>query len=239
MEGNNLLAMLLRENHLKGYLVIRSKEDLIAVYDIIAKKFKGSLLDYLLFSKMYEALVHRVDIPSDYLKNYFSVCKNENYKSQIKAKIAQVNTVNPKFLSFKHNDVLPYKKDMENTMIDDIIKESRGGLILLDFWASWCSPCREEMPYLEKLKAKYKSRNIRFISLSFDKDVDAWRDASAEEMLQNSYLVLSIKQSEFINKYAINFIPRYILVGKDGEVINANPPHPGDAKLEKLLEQNL
>lgn len=57
-------------------------------------------------------------------------------------------------------------------------------VVLVDFWASWCPPCRKEIPNVKAQYAKYKDKGFQVISISVDKDIDDWREALAEEKLE-------------------------------------------------------
>lgn len=111
----------------------------------------------------------------------------------------------------------------------------------IDFWASWCLPCRKEMPISQKLNNKYKNRGVNFVYISIDENFKAWAKATNQMGLSEdeSYFLPKGSESEIAQKFNITTIPRYILIGKDGEVINANAPRPSDAETKILFEQLL
>jgi thiol-disulfide isomerase/thioredoxin len=127
-------------------------------------------------------------------------------------------------------------KDMQT-----VIAQYKKKLILLDFWASWCSPCRVEMPYLDRLKKNFKDKNIVFVCISTDKQTNDWLKASKEESLvnNNDFLFLNFHSSQFAQLYKINTIPRYILIDAKGKIINDDTPRPSDPKLKELINRNL
>ncbi|MDR3694113.1 TlpA disulfide reductase family protein [Mucilaginibacter sp.] len=128
------------------------------------------------------------------------------------------------------------------TSLNAIIKRHKNKIIYLDFWASWCAPCIAEMPSSYNLSNKLKKTNpdIVFLYLSKDEDMAAWKNKALAVQLQsnNSFLVLKNNAFvEFSNKYNINTIPHYLIIGKDGRVINPDAPRPDDSRLELILSR--
>ncbi len=124
---------------------------------------------------------------------------------------------------------------------DSLIARHRNKLILLDFWASWCGPCRAEIPDSKKLQQQYAGKNIVFVNISTDAVVSDWQKAAQEEGIgtPDSYLLLKADRSPLVKRYSIYSIPRYMLVGKNGKMINANAPRPSEPKLKQMIDQNL
>ena len=97
-------------------------------------------------------------------------------------------------------------------------------LILIDFWASWCAPCREEMKNLKKIYEELKQEDIAFISISIDKDRDKWLTAMEED--QMPWLGLWDNKAEtkidFMDLYGFSQIPFIMLVDKKGKIVARN-----------------
>ncbi|WP_447642070.1 MULTISPECIES: TlpA family protein disulfide reductase [Chitinophagaceae] len=124
---------------------------------------------------------------------------------------------------------------------DSLTSKFKGNAIYIDIWASWCAPCRREMPYSAALREKYKNKEVVFIYISTDLDKLAWKKACIEEKLEgnNSFVLSNNFNSMFANKYKIKTIPRYMLIGKDGKMITSDAPRPSDKILEELIDKNL
>lgn len=91
---------------------------------------------------------------------------------------------------------------------------------LVDFWASWCGPCRREIPNLKNLYAAYRDKGLQIVSVSTDKDDKAWKKALGEEQLPWPN---GVDRSEIANSYKIRFIPAIFLVdGATGKCIAEN-----------------
>lgn len=113
------------------------------------------------------------------------------------------------------------------------LDSARGKVVLLDFWATWCRPCRGEIPFLKQAYAKYHSKGFEIFSVSSDRDVEAWkRFIKAEEM--NWQHVIESGNAEASRIYMVNSIPRTYLIDKDGKIIAMNLR--GEELLKKLAE---
>lgn len=124
---------------------------------------------------------------------------------------------------------------------DEVTKSRAGRLIYIDFWASWCAPCRAEMNDSRRLQNLYKGKNIDFIFFSIDENPKLWKQAAIAERLtsKNSFLLPGFEKSPLTKRFSIKSIPRYILLGSDGNILDPNAPRPSDPKLEVLLKQYL
>lgn len=96
----------------------------------------------------------------------------------------------------------------------------KGKLVLVDFWASWCGPCRKENPNVVALYKKYKSKGFEIYSVSLDEDKDKWVQAIEKDGLTWTHVSdLGGWNSSVCPQFNINSIPFTILVGKDGNII--------------------
>ncbi len=115
----------------------------------------------------------------------------------------------------------------------------KGKYLFLDIWATWCGSCIKEFPYLEKIKKKYKNRNIEFIGISIDKEekYSAWKKMVKEKELGGIQLFADNDwNSKFIQDYGISSIPRFILIDPTGKIIEAIAPPPSNPKLIEIFE---
>lgn len=99
----------------------------------------------------------------------------------------------------------------------------KGKYVLVDFWASWCAPCREENPNLVKLYQKYKSKDFEIFQVSLDKTRDAWIKAIKDDKL-NWIHVSDLKywDSPIAKTYNVESIPSSFLLDKDGSIMAKN-----------------
>jgi thiol-disulfide isomerase/thioredoxin len=116
------------------------------------------------------------------------------------------------------------------------------GISYIDFWASWCAPCRAEIPSSKKLSAYFEGKPIQFVFISLDEKESAWSKASGFEGLNNfkhNYLLGNPKNSTLIKQFDIKTIPRYLILGQNGTVLNSKAPKPSDKSLIPILETYL
>ncbi|GAB1307353.1 TlpA disulfide reductase family protein [Urechidicola sp. KH5] len=134
--------------------------------------------------------------------------------------------------------------DGSTTSLSDL----KGKYVYVDVWATWCGPCKREIPFLKAVEKKYHDKNIAFVSLSVDDDrrSGSWEKAESDwkAMVADKELggiqILSPKgwQSDFVQDYEIQGIPRFILIGPDGNTVEASAPRPSDEKLIDLFNKH-
>lgn len=113
----------------------------------------------------------------------------------------------------------------------------RGKVVLIDFWASWCGPCRKEMPNVKKAYEKYKSKGFEIYGVSLDKERDAWLEAISKDGLTWPQVSdLKFWQSEAAQIYAVQSIPFTVLIDRDGKILATELR---GAELEKKLAEIL
>ena len=127
----------------------------------------------------------------------------------------------------------------ENTKGEAVSLSSfKGSLVYLDVWATWCGPCKAEIPYLKTLEQNYHQKNIVFLSVSVDTDKEKWLKMVEEEALGGVQLWAD-GWSQITKDYAIFGIPRFILFSEDGKVISNDAPRPSNQETRELFDKYL
>jgi peroxiredoxin len=101
------------------------------------------------------------------------------------------------------------------------LSSTRGNIVLLDFWASWCKPCRDENPNLVNAYNKYHNKGFQIYQVSLDKTREAWMKGISEDHLERWIHVSDLRywQSMVVSLYELEQIPTNLLLDKDGKII--------------------
>ncbi len=119
------------------------------------------------------------------------------------------------------------------------LNDLKGTYVYIDVWATWCGPCIGEIPYLKELEHKYEGKNIEFVSISVDTkdDYQKWRKMVTKKELGGTQLMAdNAFSSTFIDAYAINAIPRFIIIDPEGNIVNADATRPSNFAIESKLD---
>lgn len=116
----------------------------------------------------------------------------------------------------------------------------KGKVVLIDFWASWCGPCRKENPNVVKLYNQYKDNGFTILSVSLDEDINAWKQAIKEDGLIWPNHVSDLKgwKTELTKVYGFQSIPHTVLVNKEGKIVEVGLRGENlEQKLKELLSK--
>jgi thiol-disulfide isomerase/thioredoxin len=129
------------------------------------------------------------------------------------------------------------------------LSDLKGKYVYVDIWATWCGPCKREIPSLKKVEEQFHGKNIEFVSISVDdekrsgtkeKAFESWKTMVKDKELGGIQLFSdNAWQSDFVKNYKVNGIPRFILIDPDGNVVSPDAPRPSNPKLVELLEEKL
>ena len=114
------------------------------------------------------------------------------------------------------------------------LESYKGKYVLVDFWASWCQPCRQENPNVVKAYSAYNSKGFEVLSVSVDRDEEAWKNAIKEDGL--SWTQVRDAENKVAELYAIQSIPTTFLLDQQGVIIATNLRGEAlEAKLKELM----
>ena len=120
------------------------------------------------------------------------------------------------------------------------LSDLKGKYVYIDIWATWCKPCKDEIPALKVLEQDYHNKNIEFVSISVDAQeaYDSWRKMVKDMDLQGVQLFADNNfKSDFITEYGINAIPRFVLLDPEGNIVDADADRPSNPKLRELFNE--
>ena len=178
---------------------------------------------------------------------YFGIDGTEEMREIFKKTFADT----PKVMEQYNSIVRPYlltEKGMPSPTFDfkDVngklvsLESLKGKFVYIDLWATWCGPCKKEIPFLQKLEHDYADKDINFVSISTDypKDVDKWKTMVKEKKLGGIQLHIG-EDTKFVKAYNLQGIPRFILLDKEGKIVDANAPKPSSPEVRKMLNDLL
>ena len=196
--------------------------------------------DFLLYKYMVEIITN---FSSDDVKNYYQVFEKKITDKKI------VELLNDKFLfdlntSSKNKNSIPLIDGRKEKLdLNNLIKtQYKNKVVVVDFWASWCMPCRKAMPFSKQLRTEYKNKDVIFIYISVDKEFDKWKIASQKEGLflsKNNFMALNYPNMLFYKETQLNAIPRYMIYNKKGELVLKNAPSPDSKEIRTELNKYL
>lgn len=185
----------------------------------------------LLYEHAKDAIAYTSDVQEYYKVFINSSTDQANNKaiSQIYEKLLPLSKGNasPKFVGYD-------SYSGGKVSLDDL----KGKYIYIDVWATWCGPCKVEIPHLGKIEEEYKGKNIQFLSISIDKraDIEKWKKMISDKKMGGIQVIAdNAGDSKFIQDYFIKGIPRFILIDPQGNIVSSNAPRPSEAKLRDLL----
>ncbi|MEN8118836.1 MAG: TlpA disulfide reductase family protein [Bacteroidota bacterium] len=119
------------------------------------------------------------------------------------------------------------------------LADFKGKVLVIDVWATWCAWCIKKMPKYLEVYNKYKTQSdIAFVSISIDKfnEYSHWKYSLPHyNMMELTNMIASEEKTDFIEKYNITGAPRYMVIGKDGKIVNVYTPGPGGAEFEDTI----
>lgn len=143
--------------------------------------------------------------------------------------------------------VIPIRQqDINGDLVD--VAALAGKVVLIDFWGSWCGPCRQSHPFMKELYATFKDRGFEIIGISneiaggpkpMEDQLKAWKKAITADDIQWRHILYDPSQSDLVKSYDIMGYPTKFLVGRDGKFIFrllGNSPE-GHEMLKKKLEE--
>lgn len=199
---------------------------------VVKEKFTGQRVKNFLTFTVFQ----------DHLKyqsvNNLKALMEEFNKSNTNAMYKQI--VNAEYNKWVHLD-----KGMPapNFVYNDIngkevaLSDLKGKYVYVDIWATWCGPCKKEIPHLEALQEEYKNNSkIAFVSVSIDKNVDAWEKMVKNKNMQGIQLIADKAGNSQISKdYQVSGIPRFILVDDEGKILDVKAPRPSSPQIKNIL----
>jgi thiol-disulfide isomerase/thioredoxin len=218
-----------------NYLRINQPDSILdATLSIINTYKNEKIKEYLRYYFIKERLEDQGIIGFDKYYNYF---ESNNTDSSYAAEMKKLYDQKFKLIAGTNAPDF-YCTDAEGT--SHSLKEFRNKIVYIDFWATWCGPCKKEMPDFLDLQEDYQGKDIVFIRISLDDDRNKW--LKAEEGITSegiSWFAGKGFGSEAAKAFQVISIPTYVLIDKEGKIINADALRPSSVAIRGVLDDLL
>jgi thiol-disulfide isomerase/thioredoxin len=176
------------------------------------KQIKEYPFSYYLLQGIYDA---KEQYSKKEMKDIFSLFTEDVQKSKLGDKIRTYLKNRP-----DPNEPYPNLYLLDTLNQRQYIFDTTAKLNMIVFWASWCGPCRMEIPLLKKIYHKYQKQGLNLVSISIDDNRDNWEKAlNQENMLWPQFLVDKAKIDEVKQQYNFSSIPLVVFIDKSGTEI--------------------
>jgi len=208
---------------------------------------------YMAASELYD-IVNEIEYLKKIEKTMLEHMNGSPFHIAVSQKIAQANQaianaerqkqmINDQKLAFANAGIVIGEKAPDLDFPDPSgknisLSSLKGKIVLLDFWASWCKPCRAENPNVVRLYNQYKDKGFTIYSYSLDKDIEKWKGAIQQDGLIWPYHTSDLKgwQAAGSALYNVRSIPQTFLIGRDGNIIDIGlRGYELEEKLKELL----
>ncbi|MEY8708587.1 TlpA disulfide reductase family protein [Bacteroides faecichinchillae] len=233
LQEKNVIELCKKYESMNGEIMeLMQIQEGFTCFDTIAT---SPILKELIVTKAFSGYLHYIktafkDPTIDYFK---SLVSNESLRGIVlKQQEAYMHLAKQELEnaeSLKRNDGLKNISDA-NELLKQIIAPYKGKVIYMDFWGTWCSPCKAEMKYTPDIKEALKDKEVIFMYLANHSTEDSWKNIIKEYHLTGANVVhfnLPDEQQELLEKsLSINSFPTFILLDKEGNIVDRHAPRP-------------
>ncbi len=227
-----------------------SKEKFLAEKAVIERNFNGKIKEFAIASlisiyhdKGFANSKQSVSFFRNEINDYVNQYLDSKYAMDIQELGENLDSFELEFPESVLNTKL-LNKYGDTLKLGEIFNRSNERIRVIDFWASWCPPCVSEIKKAQSFRDKLSvENNVEWIYLSIDKDKDKWLKKSEELQsylnVRNQYLLINGKNSPLGKFLKVDWIPRYIILDKQNQIILNNSPRPSDSIVFKKVIDNI
>lgn len=221
--NNALVAVyLIDEIHSKelGVLANADEIDTVAIFNLQEKNHET-------YTKLIND--YKNEIPGFQERSKFLLEAAERSKKGLRNYLRSKIAFEKKMEPLLNNTAIDFKGvNLEGETIS--LSDFKGKVTIVDFWATWCGPCKAEFPAYKELEEKYGD-DVNFVSVGVYCKEDDWRKMAKEEGFKHNIFISKEEQGQ-ISEYEVNTIPRYLVIDENFNLIDADAPRPSSGKLQ-------
>ncbi len=198
------------------------------------RKIRFEALALNLLKGFYSKISSKEPRAKDYLDLVKKLTNHQPFIEACEKKYAEITALNVmkkgvKSPEFEYEDI-----NGNLVSLDDL----KGKFVYIDVWATWCVPCLKQIPYIKALEEEFRDANIAFVSISVDKEREktTWKKAVEKKALPGIQLFADKSfDSDFMNAFAVNSIPRFIIIDPEGHIVDPEAPRPSFDKTRQVI----
>lgn len=209
------------------------KFELLSFLESIEEKINNQrIIDELAYTKTEFILQGNKIISELEYSKFMALVMNEEYKREIDKYYQNIRrlsfgTVSPSFELY----------DINNRLVS--LESLKGKLVYIDIWASWCIPCIKEFPALKIIEKEFENEEISFVGMCLNDSKENFEKMVKEKNLSGVQLFVPNDEISFFEEYSLTTIPRFILIDKEGKILDAYAYPPSDPKLKELILKHI
>ena len=203
-------------------------------FKLAQDSLRGGIKDLVLYQKIGSKMSLQTDSArrQAWLQAYLPTIKNKGYQQKLTEQITQLENLQRGRKA--HNFLAEALNGNDYTLAN-----LANRYVVVDVWATWCGPCKRESPYFDQLAEQYTHTNVAFVSVSVDEDKNAWKMDAPSKSKRVLQLWAKNATEDFMKKYAVATIPRFMLIDARGNIINAAMPLPSSPEFEQVLHKEI
>ncbi|WP_164113039.1 MULTISPECIES: TlpA family protein disulfide reductase [Sphingobacterium] len=229
--NDKLFSVHYGKSYLKEYVDFASDNNLDMAGKLGLLATDRQKAEYILYTQIPK--IKTYDHYTDMMNNYGQYFKTESQKRRAENSGARFYEKKPGGIAsdFEYPDV-------HGKMVS--LSGQKGKVVLVDVWATWCGPCKKEIPALKKIEEEMEGKDVVIISISVDelKDKEKWSKMVNDADLGGVQLFAGAK-SKISDDYKITSIPRFMVFDKEGKIVSVDAPRPSNPALKQMLEKEL
>lgn len=197
----------------------------------IENRFSDEVKEYLVAKTAFENIKsYNVKNANLLIEKYVNSSKSKKYLQELKTELEVLKKVEVG----NHAPNFTYK-NLEGSSVS--LSDFKGKVVYIDVWASWCGPCKREIPASIELEKELHDKDVVFLAVSIDKSEESWRKIINDKKLKGVHLLADNEfESQIVKLYNITGVPHYMLIDKNGKISDNNAKRPSMGVKEDILK---